>query len=98
VRNLVTGTADSAFLGAAEVEVPDFGDVVADFLADSFVEDPGIFMYQGNFAIAETSDYSLIGPTNPAIRGEPLVLYVTGLGPLDLNLVDGYGSSESVCE
>jgi uncharacterized protein (TIGR03437 family) len=49
-------------------------------------------MYQGNFAIAEASDYSLIGPNNPAIPGEPLVLYVTGLGPLTLLLTDGYGS------
>jgi uncharacterized protein (TIGR03437 family) len=35
----------------------------------------------------------LIGSDNPAIPGEPLVLYVTGLGPLnDPDLVDGYGS------
>jgi minor extracellular serine protease Vpr len=78
--------------GAAEIQVFDDGVLVADFFADSFTEDPGIFTYNGNFAIAEASDYSLIGPNNPAIPGEPLVLYVTGLGPLTLNLVDGYGS------
>jgi uncharacterized protein (TIGR03437 family) len=81
---------------AAEIQVIDFGTVVADFFTDSFTEDPGIFTYDDNIAIAEASDYSLIGPNNPAIPGEPLVLYVTGLGPLnDPNLVDGYGSPAS---
>lgn len=78
---------------AAEIQVIDQGTVVADFFTDSFTEDPGIFTYDNNDAIAEASDGSLIGPNNPAQPGEPLVLYVTGLGPLnDPNLVDGYGS------
>jgi minor extracellular serine protease Vpr len=78
---------------AAEVQVYDYGALVADFFTDSFTEDPGIFTYGSNLAIAEASDYSLIGPNNPAIPGEPLVLYVTGLGPLnDPDLVDGYGA------
>jgi uncharacterized protein (TIGR03437 family) len=77
---------------AAEIQVYDQGSLVADFLTDSFVEDPGIFTYNGSYAIAEASDYSLIGPNNPAIPGEALVLYVTGLGPLDMNLADGWGS------
>ncbi len=80
---------------AAEIQVYDFGDLVADFFADSFTQDPGIFVYNGNYAVAQASDYSIIGPDNPAIPGEPLVLYVTGLGPLDLNLVDGFGSPTS---
>ncbi len=80
---------------AAEIQVIDEGAVVADFFADSFTEDPGIFVYDGNYAIAEASDYSLIGPDNPAIAGEPLMLFVTGLGPLGLDLVDGYGSPTS---
>ena len=77
---------------AAEIEVVDNGSEVADFFTDSFTEDPGIFVYQGNYAIAQASDGSLIGPSNPAIAGEPLVLYVTGLGPLSLDLADGYGA------
>lgn len=81
--------------GAAEIQVFDEATLVADFFTDSFTEDPGIFTYNGNFAIAEASDYSLIGPNNPAIPGEPLVLYVTGLGPLTLDLTDGYGSPTS---
>ena len=80
---------------AAEIQVIDQGAVVADFFTDSFTEDPGIFVYSGNYAIAEASDYSLIGPNNPAIAGEPLVLYVTGLGPLNMNLTDGFGAPTS---
>jgi len=90
-------------LNSAEVQVYNVVSgvktLVADFVADSFTEDPGIFLWDGGntangyiYAIAEASDYSLIGPDNPAIAGEPLVLYVTGLGPLSLSLVDGYGS------
>lgn len=42
--------------------------VVGEMRADSFTEDPGIFMYQGTYALAQAgSDYSLIGPANPAI-------------------------------
>jgi uncharacterized protein (TIGR03437 family) len=78
--------------GSAEIQVTDFGTLVADFFTDSFTEDPGIFTYDAGLAIAQASDYSLIGSDNPAIPGEPLVLYVTGLGPLNLDLVDGYGS------
>jgi minor extracellular serine protease Vpr len=81
--------------GVAEIQVYDAGTLVADFFTDSYTEDPGIFTYDGNFAIAEAPDYSLIGPDNPAIPGAPLILYVTGLGPLNQDLVDGYGSPTS---
>ena len=54
---------------AAEIQVFDFGMLVADFFTDSFTEDPGVFTYNGGFAIAEASDYSLIGPSNPAHSG-----------------------------
>src|SRR5262249_35765493 len=77
---------------AAEIQVFDGNSLTADFVTDSFTEDPGIFTYQGNYAIAEASDFSLIGPQNPAFRVEPLVLYVTGLRPLSLSLPDGFGS------
>ena len=36
-----------------------------------------------------STDGSLIGPDNPAIPSEVLVLYTTGLGPVSLNLPDG---------
>jgi uncharacterized protein (TIGR03437 family) len=76
--------------GAADVTVFDNGSPVAEIQADSFTEDPGIFAYNGNFAVAQRGrDGSLIGPDNPAIAGEVLVLYTTGLGPVDLDLTDG---------
>ncbi len=79
---------------AAEVQVFNFGQQVADIITDSFTEDPGIFAYgAGNYAVAlAASDYSLIGPKNPAIPGEVLTLYTTGLGRLTLDLRDGYGA------
>ncbi|HYL76091.1 MAG TPA: hypothetical protein VEU96_17910 [Bryobacteraceae bacterium] len=81
---------------AAEVQVFDGNFETADIIADSFTEDPGIFVYNGNYAVAVNStDGSLIGPTNPAIPGEIVVLYTTGLGPLTLNLRDGYGAPSS---
>jgi uncharacterized protein (TIGR03437 family) len=78
--------------GAADVQVLDYGQVVATITTDSFTEDPGIFMYRGDYAVAQASDYSLIGPDNPAIPGEAIILYTTGLGPLNLVLPDGYGA------
>jgi uncharacterized protein (TIGR03437 family) len=76
---------------AAAIEVFDYGDQVASLLTDAFTEDPGIFTYKGNFAVAAAgSDGTLIGPDNPAIAGEVLVLYVTGLGPVSLSLPNGY--------
>src|SRR6202022_1754754 len=67
----------------------DQGFQTAAILADSFTEDPGIFVYNGSYAVATATDGSLIGPNNPAIPGEVLVLYTTGLGPVTLNLPDG---------
>ncbi len=78
---------------AAEVQVYNNGNLVADFLTDSYVEDPGIFLYGNNYAVAvNAADYSLIGPNNPAYPGEIITLYTTGLGPLTLNLQDGVGA------
>jgi uncharacterized protein (TIGR03437 family) len=79
--------------GAALLEVFSDGNLVATIRSDSFDEDPGIFVYNGNFAIAQHgSDGSLIGPDNPANPGEIIVLYTTGLGPLSLHLTDGVGA------
>ncbi len=78
--------------GSARIEVLFNGNSVARIQTDSFVEDPGIFIYptdSGNYAVALRPDFTLIGPRNPAGRGEILVLYTTGLGPVSLNLPDG---------
>jgi len=79
--------------GAALVEVFDYGDSVGTARTDSYTEDPGIFTYSGNYAVALLyPDYSLIGPNNTALRGDYIILYTTGMGPLSLDLTDGYGA------
>ncbi len=81
---------------AARVEVLDYGSTVGSALVDSYDQDPGIFVYQGDYAVAlRYPDYSLIGPDNRAARGDVLILYTTGLGPLSLILQDGYGAPGS---
>jgi uncharacterized protein (TIGR03437 family) len=75
--------------GAARVEVIDGNVQTADVIADSFTEDPGIFTYDGDFAVGEASDGSLIGPSNPALAGETIALYTTGLGPVTVAVPDG---------
>ena len=78
---------------SALVEVFDYGQSVGTAQTDSYDEDPGIFTYQGNYAVALLyPNYSLLGPNNPALRGDYIILYTTGLGPLSLNLTDGYGA------
>ena len=82
--------------GAADVQVFDYGNQMAELQVDSFVEDPGIFAFQRFgplYAVAlHPSDYSLITPDNPASRGEVVILYTTGLGPVDRFVADGYGA------
>jgi uncharacterized protein (TIGR03437 family) len=79
--------------GAARVEVLDYGQTVAVIQTDSYDEDPGIFVYQGNYALAlRFPDYSLVGPSNRAVRGDILVLFTTGLGRLSQALNDGYAA------
>lgn len=68
--------------GAAEILVFDSGVQTADFLADSFTEDPGIFVYNGNVAVAvHPSHWTLVTRSNPAARGEIVVLYYDWDGP-----------------
>lgn len=80
--------------GAALVEVFDFGDLVGRTVVDSFIEDPGIFAYgSASYAVAvHSSDGTLIGRSNPAAPGEIIIVYATGLGPLSLDLPDGFGA------
>ncbi len=79
--------------GAAHIQVFNNGVLEASLQEDSFTEDPGIFMYSGSYAVAvRYADGSLVGPNNPAHPGDILTVYTTGLGPLSLSLVDGYGA------
>jgi minor extracellular serine protease Vpr len=82
--------------GAADVQVFDYDTEVAELQADSYTEDPGIFSYQkfGQlYAVAlHSDDYTLVAPDNPAFRGEIIILYTTGLGPVDRFVRDGLGA------
>lgn len=82
--------------GAADVQVFDYGRQVAEQFVDSFTEDPGIFAYPKYgrlYAVAlHSRDYSLVGPDNPAFLGEVIILYTTGLGPVDRFIPDGLGA------
>lgn len=75
--------------GAAQVEVTSFGETTAVINVDSFTEDPGIFLYNG-YAVAVHVDGSLVTPRDPAAAGETIILYTTGLGPVSLDVPDGY--------
>ena len=44
---------------------------------------PGIFTSDGSAAIAATPDFRLITESTPAVRDSVIVLYATGLGPVD---------------
>jgi minor extracellular serine protease Vpr len=82
--------------GAAVVQIFDYGDQVAEVRVDSFIEDPGIFEYPKFgllYAVAlHGRDSTLIGPDSPAFRGEVIILYTTGLGPVDQFVPDGFGA------
>lgn len=82
--------------GAVKIQVFDGSVQPADIIADSFIEDPGIFSCNNNHALAvHPSDGALVTPQDPAFPGEVLLLYVTGLGPLSISLLDGYPGPSS---
>ena len=80
--------------GAAHVEVTSLGDTTASLAVDSFTEDPGIFIYNG-YAVAVHVDGSLVNPADPASAGETIVVYTTGLGPVTIDVPDGYPPSSN---
>jgi uncharacterized protein (TIGR03437 family) len=51
---------------------------------------PGFFQWNGNFAVAQHADGSLISPTAPAQGGEIVVLYAAGLGHTIPDVPPGY--------
>lgn len=81
---------------AADIQVFDYNNLVANLTVDSFTEDPGIFgfsQYGNTYAVAlHGSDNALVTPSDPASPGEVIVLYTTGLGPVDQRVPDGYGA------
>ncbi len=75
--------------GAVTIEVQNDGNSVATITADSYTEDPGIFVYNGYGLAIRNADGSIITASNPANPGDILVLYATGLGPVSVNVPDG---------
>jgi uncharacterized protein (TIGR03437 family) len=52
--------------------------------------EPGIFTIDGTHAAAQhSSDYTLVTAASPAIPGEVIVLYATGLGPVSPSVASG---------
>jgi uncharacterized protein (TIGR03437 family) len=49
----------------------------------------GVFTADGHTGIFQHADYSLVTSSNPARRGEPLVLYATGLGAVTPAVASG---------
>ena len=41
---------------------------------------PGIFLYNGNYAVAQHANFEIVGPSAPAAGGETIVVYATGQG------------------
>ena len=74
---------------AAQIEVLQFGDTVATIDTESFTADPGIFTTNGYALAVRAADWSLIQPGNAAGRGDTIILYATGLGPVSLDVPDG---------
>ena len=51
---------------------------------------PGIFLLSdGTPAIQHASDYSLVTASNPARKGETIIIYLTGLGPVSPPMASG---------
>lgn len=53
------------------------------------VSAPGIFLYNGNYAVAQHGDYSVVDPGHPAKNGEVIVVYATGQGPVNQPVATG---------
>ncbi len=52
-------------------------------------EAPGIFQDSSNNAAAQNSSYQAITATNPAAAGSTVIVYLTGIGPVDNPVADG---------
>ncbi len=87
--------ANLPVLGTAEVDVNDNGFIGAIYNIPVSVTSPGIFEYvpaglgTQRYAAVLKPDGSASGPSNPALRGTTVSLFVTGLGPTTPSLVTG---------
>ena len=54
---------------------------------------PGIFQFEGSRAVVVNQDFTLNGPDNPEKRGNIIVAYLTGIGPVNPPVVAGAAAS-----
>jgi len=57
---------------------------------------PGVFSYPAGglgYAAAQHGDYSLVTTSNPALKGETIVVYLSGVGNVNAAVADGAASS-----
>ena len=80
---------DDATVGAVQVQVTTAQVASNSFTAQKQPVSPGIFLFAGNYVVAQHADYSLVGKsgliagatTTPAAPGETVVIWATGFGP-----------------
>jgi uncharacterized protein (TIGR03437 family) len=53
---------------------------------------PGIFLYNGNYAVAQRADYSVIDSVRPVQEGQVIILYATGQGSVTNQPATGAGA------
>lgn len=64
----------------------------APFSIDVVLAAPGIFQWSGSRAAAQNQDYTLNTEMNPAEAGSVVIVYLTGIGPVDNPVPDGQGA------
>lgn len=69
-----------------------YGNVVTLTLSDYT---PGLFEFRPGVVASQDVNYNSIGPSNPAKRGQPIVLYANGLGPVTNQPATGQVASGS---
>lgn len=75
--------------GAVTIQIMDGGDPVATFQADSFTEDPGIFVYNGYALAIRNANGQIVSADNPVSPGDVIIVYATALGPVSVDVPDG---------
>jgi uncharacterized protein (TIGR03437 family) len=76
-------------IGPASVVVTVAGDSSAPLSVPVQAASPGIFMFGSNRAVAQNPGYSINDANNPVAGGSYIVVYLTGMGPMDNPVADG---------
>ena len=81
--------------GSATVEVKLGGNVVGSSAVTVQNVAPGLFLASGGQAAALNQDGSANSPSNPAVAGSVISVFLTGLGPVDHGVATGAAASAS---